>query len=259
MRKIRRALANPRKAIYVLIHHLGTLFGHLGHREYARFVVLTRSRTGSTMLTSFLNSHPNIYAMGEVFSWLNGKRYENVLNKVFSRQPANVKAVGFKIFYYHPQDDPSCGIWNELMNMRELRLIHLKRRNILRTLLSRKIAAKRDIWSATNGVARVDVDAKKVEFKVDELREEFERTRAWEEEYDKMFSTHPIVVVYYEDLVERPEMAFRWITDMLGLPHHKPKTALVKQNPEKLSQLIVNYEEVKQAFSGTQWESYFED
>src|SRR5690606_26460474 len=118
--------------------------------ECRKFIVLSRSRTGSNLLISFLNSHPNIRARGEMFARLNGKNCKDVLARGFARQPFYVKATGFKIFYYHPMDDDSGHVWDVLAELDDLRIIHLKRRNILRTLISRKIADTQGVWKASS-------------------------------------------------------------------------------------------------------------
>jgi len=211
------------------------------------------------MLISFLNSHPNIKAQGEIFSNLNGKNYKEILNKVFSRQPYYIKAKGFKIFYYHPQDDNSCDIWNELANMVGLYVIHLKRRNILRTLISRKIAGMQDVWETTKTNTSNRVNEKVVKFTVGELENCFEQTRRWENDVDRMFSDHQVLNIYYEDLIKSPEIELKKIADLLDLRYKKLRTNLKKQNPEETSKLISNYEELKAAFEGTEWGSFFED
>ena len=38
-----------------------------GHREYERFVILGRARTGSNFLRGLLNSHSQVVAFGEIF------------------------------------------------------------------------------------------------------------------------------------------------------------------------------------------------
>ena len=130
MNSVRRGIKNPKKALAVVSHKL---LSAVGNNQYRRFIVLSRSRTGSNLLISLLNSHPHIYTEREIFGKLSGRNY--------------VKAKGFKIFYYHPLDDDSCSIWDELQSLDDLYVIHLKRRNILRTLLSRKTAGIQDVWS----------------------------------------------------------------------------------------------------------------
>lgn len=230
------------------------------HADFQRFMVLSRSRTGSNMLLSFLNSHPNIHAEGEVFNRLNGRNYREILSRVFADQPPRILAKGFKIFYYHPLDDDSCAIWQDLEALDNLRVIHLKRKNILRTLISRKIAGYHDVWvdKATDGNDNV-CRRKAVSFSPKELRRGFEQTRQWEASGAQRFAGHPLISVYYEDLVRQPEAVFSKITDFLGVAYVQPKTALKKQNPERLRDLLVNYGELKEAFSGTEWQDFFED
>ena len=82
----------------------------LKSRGIKPFFVLTRSRTGSNMLISFLNSHPNIKAHYEIFRTLEGKNYNDIFNETFSKYDEGTKAIGFKIFYYHPHQ------WRENRN-----------------------------------------------------------------------------------------------------------------------------------------------
>ena len=230
-----------------------------GHQNYLKFIVLTRSRVGSNLLRYMLNSHHCIHAYGEIFSTLNGKNVHNVYSKIFCRHPKYIKAVGFKIFYYHPLDDDSNDIWTKLMETEKLHVIHLKRRNILRTLVSRKIAGQQGKWILTDKKSIGNIKEKKVHFKSDELKKGFEQTREWEKHFHHMFEPKSLIEVYYEDLVCQPEEEFKKILDVLSLPFSSPKIITKKQNPEKSSQLITNYKELKEAFSNTEWSGFFED
>lgn len=230
------------------------------HRDYRRFIVLTRSRTGSNMLISCLGSHPAIHAESEVFQRLNGRACAEILDTVFGEHPRRIRAVGFKIFYYHPLDDPHAGIWEILPAMRELHVIHLRRRNLLRTLVSRKIAGVRDIWSSLEeGQSDHTIGAKEVTMTVDELRAGFRQTREWEKEYLRMFRVQPLLEVIYEDFVADPEVQFRRITDFLGVRYRPPQTSLRRQNPEPLRRLLSNFDELARAFAGTEWAAFFDD
>ncbi len=112
---IAKSVREPRKAVSTLLHRL---LSPIGHRSYRRFVVLTRDRTGSNMLIQSLNSHPNIAADYEIFGKLNGESEKTILDRSFSKQPFYIKAKGFKIFYYHPQDADSSPIWRCLRRSR---------------------------------------------------------------------------------------------------------------------------------------------
>jgi LPS sulfotransferase NodH len=229
-----------------------------GHSDYKKFIVLSRSRTGSTMLISFLNSHPNICAEEEIFGLLNGRRSKDVLAKVFSRQPHFIKARGFKIFYYHPQDDKKNCVWDDLINMTDLSVIHLKRRNILRTLVSRKIAGVKKAYIQRRSSTEAAGAEKTVAFTLEELEKSFGATRNAEIAGARKFKNHPLLNLYYEDLTADPAGAFRKITEFLNVEYVEPKTEMRKQNPESLRKLISNYDELKAGFSESEWLPFFE-
>ena len=254
-RSLIRGIKNPKEIVTLISYKL---LSTVGHNKFKRFIVLSRSRTGSNMLISFLNSHSNIHAEGEILSKLSGRNHKNILAKVFAKQPFYVKAKGFKIFYYHPQDDKSSGIWNDLASLDDLYVIHLKRRNILRTLISRKIAGIQDVW-ATDQHSGADSKEIAITFTVDELSEGFNQTKAWEQAGDDKFRNHPLISIDYEDLVSHPEQTFRKVTEFLGVRYQQPETKLRKQNIKSMRETVTNYEELKSAFSGTEWQPFFDD
>lgn len=255
MKALKTVLTNPGKILRYVWYYV---FKLIGHRDYCRFIVLGRSRTGSNLLLSYLYAHPNVKTHGEVFGKLNGKDYNLVLGKIFSKQPFYIKAIGFKIFYYHPQDDPSSGVWDYLVNDTSIRVIHLKRRNILRTVTSRKIAGLQDVWFATQPNGDRQTRKKIVEFTAEELSKDFELTRAREEKGDWLFTNHRMLTVYYEDLVHQTDREFKRITEFLSLSSIQPFSTLRRQNPERLSDLIFNYDELKEEFAGSEWHHFFE-
>ena len=83
--------------------------------------------------------------------------------------------------------------------------------------------------------------------------------RAWERSGDEMFCNHPTISIDYEDLVNDCETTFRSITEFLGVQYIKPKTDLRKQNTRSMRETVTNYEELKSAFSDTEWQSFFDD
>ncbi len=247
---------NPRRILEKIRYRSLKVFGHT---DFIRFIILSRSRTGSNLLVSYLNSHPNIYCQGEIFSKLSGKNYIKLLTNAFSRQPYYIKATGFKIFYYHPTDSEHCSLWEKLENMPDLKVIHLKRRNILRTLISRKIAGVKDIWINNDGNQYIPEETKTIDFTYQELFNGFQETRQWETEGDQRFSGHHLLTLYYEDLARNKNLEIKKVTDFLELPFYPPMTSMVKQNPEKISELLIRYTELKEAFRETEWSSFFEE
>jgi LPS sulfotransferase NodH len=193
-----------------------------------------------------------------VFKQLNGRNYQEILDSTFSNHPKFVKSVGFKIFYYHPNDEHNSELWETLINMENLRVIHLKRRNILRTLISRKIAEIQDQWAKTNKeIQSRNKVPKQVSISVEDLNKGFNQTRRWENDGAHKFADHPIIDVYYEDLVENKDAELRKIWEFLDVSTFEAKTPLKKQNPESLSELLTNFDEISTYFLDTEWHPFF--
>ncbi len=138
---------------------------------FTRFVILSGARTGSTMLAQALNSSPDIICFRELFNLKTneidysvegyddrnaddlalrkGDPVRFLRERIFCQHPDSVKAVGFKFHYVHFWAFP--GLWEALTEDTDLRVLHLKRRNLLRMLLSRKIADITGVWQVEPG------------------------------------------------------------------------------------------------------------
>jgi len=256
--KIQKGIKDPKRGIKVINNRL---FGLVGHNNFTPFIILTRSRTGSNMLVSFFNSHPNVFCEAEIFGDISKHNYQEILRRTFRKQPHYCKAKGFKIFYYHPRDKSQSDVWKELVAMEKLHVIHLKRRNILKTLISRRIAGLTDTWKTqskkvVNKSMKQNLD---LNLTTEDLKEGFEKTQQWEREGGELFKDPPLISIDYEDLVANPEATFRQVTDFLGLVPMKPKTALKKQTTRSMRDSLPNYDSLKADFADSPWASYFED
>jgi len=252
---LKKCLKNPAKAWRYLANRVLAVFGH---EDFIKFIVLGRSRTGSNLLLSFLNSHSGVFAKGEIFQKLRGRDRKKILASVFNRQPRHIKAAGFKIFYYHPLDGENDLLWRELLDVPGLHVIHLKRRNILNTLVSRKIADAHNAWQITSGLKMAE-KPQAVLMDREELKRGFMKTREWEANAERMFVGHKLHTIYYEDLDADPLGTFKRVIDFLGLVYQPPRSKLKKQNTQGLKERIINYDELKDAFSGSNWAPFFEE
>jgi LPS sulfotransferase NodH len=228
-----------------------------GANNYRKFIIITRSRTGSNLLVSLLDSHPQIEAFGEMFNLLHGRRSEWVWNNVFSYKSKSTKLVGFKIFYYHPQDSDDSWVWDKIYGEKNIPIIHLKRDNVLRTYLSRQIAAKTKVWHDKSGKNSIDLSNKKVSLDPTQSIEEFNKTEAWVENATKRISDHNVLDISYEHLTgEHQKQTLDDIQKFLKVKPISLSSGMKKQNSEKLSDLIENYTEVESHLTGTKWEQF---
>jgi LPS sulfotransferase NodH len=248
----------------------------VGHSDYTRFIILGRSRVGSNLLRGLLNSHSQISVFGEIFQnekaigWampgyrqsgrlLQQFRHQPVAlleEKVFRRFPPHIAAVGFKIFYYHAQTEHWKPVWEYLRSQTAIRVLHIKRRNILETHLSRKRAAMTDVWVNTTGQKDGQPT---VTLNYDECLADFTQTRECENSYDRFFSDHPLMEIAYEDLSADISGCMAQVQAFLGVDHEVVMPVTHKQAMRPLSSSISNYTELKERFAGSPWESFFID
>ena len=60
--------------------------------------------------------------------------------------------------------------------------------------------------------------------------------------------------ISYEQYLSNPSL-LNEIQLLLGVPEKQLKSGVIKQNPESLEELIINYSEVEKALRGTKWEN----
>ena len=228
-----------------------------GDKKYNKFIIITRSRTGSNFLMSLLNSHPNILAKGELFRRLEGKSSDQVWNETFSKKPKHIKYVGFKIFYYHPLDSEDKEVWNYIKKDKNIKIIHLTRNNILRTVVSRAIADKTNTWTNKKG-KKIDISDKRVKIDIDSCLNDFKKTREDENRIRDNYKNRNLMELTYEDLVKDHQKVMNDVFNFLEIEINEVNSDYKKQNNEKLEDLITNYNDVVEAIKKSKW-SYILD
>jgi LPS sulfotransferase NodH len=249
-----------------------------GRTDYRRFVIVGLARTGSTLLVNLLNAHSGVLAFGELFRSPDAigwdvrpfvgyqnptllARYRSDPNKfleaeVFRRWPRRYEAVGFKLFYYHARQRRFSEVWDHLRADRDIRIVHIRRQNILKQYLSLKIAHATDVWSVTttplHEPAAIRLDA-------EECCRHFEFVREAEAACARFFGHNHVLDIFYEDLTEDEDRAVRRVQNFLGIRREKLTATLVRQRKATLPRAIANFEELKGAFIGTSWEPFFYD
>jgi LPS sulfotransferase NodH len=234
-----------------------TYFRMFGHRVDERFAIIGNARTGSNYLLDGLKSSPSIRMYHEIFASHNrrvGEDFEKIFSKVFQYESKSTRLVGFKVFYNHLTEAE----WNKLLACQELKIIHLTRRNLLRTVISLEIAFKTGQWtqSGKSGVPRekrVLLDPLKLIQRLEQIEEGESATR-------RRFCDRQILEIVYEDLVRSPQEVFESVGRYLGVAGIDPgRIRLKRQNPETLQQLILNYDEVQAVLQNTRFVAYLSD
>jgi len=250
-----------------------------GHRDYARFIILGEGRSGSNFLRGLLNSHPQTVAFGELFRfadsigwefpahdrYLSTPRLISLSQKtpaafleteVFRCFPGTIRAVGFKLFYYHAESGPRNEVWSYLEEHRDVRVIHIKRWNVLRAFLSLRKAFLTNRWTEANGAPP---DTLSVFLDYEECRHRFALADDVKGRYDALFRDHPRIEVVYEELERNHEGEMVRVQEFLGLDRHPVRPLTYKQAGMPLAQAISNYADLKKAFASTRWSEFFDE
>lgn len=277
LQNLKRQAVNLKDALTPQLKRLALEFNLVGgHTDYTRFIILGRSRSGSNFLRGLLNSHSQIITFEELFKnpemigWgLDGYSQDQrtleqfrtdpiafLEKNVFVKMPMEIKAVGFKLFYYHAHGTSLEPIWNYIKAHTEIRVLHIKRQNILKTHLSKKRAEITDSWINLTGEKE---QAPRITLDYEECKADFEQTRAWEDTYTQFFQQHHVLELVYEDLARNYAQRMEEVQAFLGVNRQAVQPQTFKQASRPLSEAITNYAELKHQFAGTPWQEFFTD
>ena len=251
------------------------------YRHYQKFIILSTARSGSNYLVSLLNSHSQIHCFGEVinptfvdltypgydpkpgyspeglleFRSRHPLRFINEI--VFQKYDCTINAVGLKIFYHHTRIKILNVIWSYLINMPNLKILHLKRKNLLKCYLSDIIAQKTNVWKIYD--PRHTTKDVRVELDPEECLSYFIRTRQDVDQFSSSLDSKDCLEIFYNGLVNDYVNETTRIQKFLNLEVQTLKSSLHKQNIRPLSQVISNYWDLKKRFETTPWREFFDD
>lgn len=240
-----------------------------------RFIILTDQRSGSNHLGDLLDSHRSVRVAGELFNpdhqhisrnhplpeGLRGMRARDpvaYLEAFFAQTlDPSITHLGFRIFHDHARSRTERSIWTTLRRTKELQVIHLKRRNALRNLLSLKLAMRSSEWQRLEGSPPVRYEPLRIEFK-----EAIAHFRARERSFargSRFFRRHQRTEIFYEDLERDEAHQMAALLRFLDLPPQSLTNRIRKQNHQRTEELITNYAELEARFRHTRWHEFFEE
>jgi len=276
--------------------------------NYVRFIILSGPRTGSNMLAEALNSSPSVRCFHEVLNFVQDFIMYDVYNadraegsaeddmafrerdpigfleqRIFGEYPDGIRAVGFK--YHYGQIWGLPGVFDHIVKDESIRVVHLKRRNRLRTLLSLKAARETGRWMevpmtparalgalrhpsrlvrkvaelARRPDAPTTVPEHGLTISHQELDEFIISAEMTESHFEEVFAQHPSMTVYYEDILHERDVVYESTQSFLDVEAYSLSVTLTKQHPEPARQLLSNFEELHSAFKGTKYAAWFEE
>jgi hypothetical protein len=177
---------------------------------------------------------------------------------IFIDYPEGIRAAGLRIAYYHAADDP---LWEYLIEDDTISVIHLTRRNIFRMLVSWEISKATGRW--IEYVSEANTVPTKIRVKISKqvcwdffYLVEAERALA-----RSMFPAGRIIDIIYEEFASAPKesAAVERVLEFLRLPTGPLSVRTRRQNPGRLSELVENFDELRNEFSCTRWSPFFSD
>jgi LPS sulfotransferase NodH len=233
-----------------------------------RAIILTTQRTGSTFLEDCLTTHPEIFCEGEIlmagmtirvphlihdsrqlaklYRFIVGGAWNptHLMTRFFSSGDKPVRI--FKAMYNHLA--VPCTL-RYLQRDEAIRVLHLRRHNVLKQYVSKLLLSKPRVkaWQphATKPVpvVRTHVDPEKA-------LENMRKTRAQYEHFERIFASHPRLALVYESMIADGALSTdvqQRICAFLGVSYHAMHSPLIKINPDRLQEMVINYEELARA------------
>lgn len=236
-----------------------------------KVVIITNGRTGSNLLVSYLNSSPDVRAYGEVF----GTYYlsSDFLMKRL-RQPGGVvrhlremlrrstteKITAVKMLYQHfderfrkRQELPELSnVLPELQHDPEVKIIHLRRENLLDVVVSNMLAKQSGNYVGKS----YNIEAITVPPRV--CRRQFMAIEERENYFRQAFPTERYLELTYEGLTEQPEETLAKVETFLGIENLEARSHIQKQNRASKIDVIANYDELHWFFRRSEYRRFFD-
>lgn len=244
------------------------------------FVIVGMPRTGSTLLATGLDQHPHATCFGELFHPNEYQRshvhallvgdertyfdpekedaIEFLQNNVFCERNAGSTAVGFKLLGEYVSGLGSQRLFLRLkQELRDLRIIHIARKNYLDVLISWEVARITKQWVILAGTCEERRTAEPILINEAMAARFFDHLHQMDRFHERFFVDCPYHRVPYEELEcdyqETMNSAFRF----LGLEKHPATPRTVQQRVRPTRETILNYDRLASAFAGTPYAAFF--
>lgn len=251
-------------------------------QENVRFVVVGTQRSGTTLVQTALDSHPQISCEGELFRmrhiikkiprrnwdkpgyrWWLDKRIDRWMLHTFIRR---ISVRQYLDWFFEQYSQPVLGfklMWNQTKRFpgtlpyildNKFIVIHVRRSNVFRSLVSRFAANARGQHHSTEIVEtpRIIVPTHNLLSQLDIITAD---NMSWEGIKGKL----PYLLIDYDDYVVNPLELNKRMLDFIGVSADVAiGSPLVKVTPNDLHKVIANYEEVEKMLKGTRYETMLE-
>ena len=235
-----------------------------------RFVLFGHYRTGSTLLTTLLNSHPEIECENEIlltsvqylccrvvspWHYIHGRAAGCPPDRVYG---ANVKLSQLRRLYSRRSNDLPEAFLRRL-HYSGWKFIYLRRLNIFRQSISNQLARTRQKWHE-----KEEYDIRDRSFRIDPralLKGMRWNGRIGKEEEQLMAGLPHVPVIYEKDLLppEQHQPTLDRIFRCLDLPTAPVSTTMVRAGADRLESYIENHDEIVRLVSTTEFAPFLDE
>jgi len=244
------------------------------------FIITCSIETDGYILANYLQSHPDILCHLEIYNLNGAGRFSGVYGERIKNEPGYEKAlaeymdkypipflykivfdaqkqsaVGF-IFKYQELLLPQFAITrNAIKRDRDIKIIHLRRRNLLRLYLLQNL----NTCTINNLESLIYEPVYLDPISCVEYFSQMERMQIY---ISKFFSDHQVYNVDYEDIIsDHGENVLSKIQEFIDVPIRKLSITLKKQYlyDLNLKQVIANFNELQSYFKDTPYEQFLKE
>ena len=240
-----------------------------GRKRKDKFMISCTARSGSSMLSTLLNSHPRVLCHGEILAaphesagpyhelrkqgtdvdeWLRDYRQEHPGAYLYDVcfNPAGHQSVGFKFKMEESLADAYKSFRDLLVADTDIKIIHLQRKNILDKYVSLQMTKQSGVFSIRSSSQRPKLSPFTID--IPDFIAFVRKDRQRYESAIELFKDHPCLHVTYEELCESRPEALAKVQDFLELPQADLATMMVKVI-KKNTDLVLNLDEVREALA----------
>ena len=252
------------------------------NRDYQKFIVISHHRSASSLIINTLQGHPNVSRFGEIFLprrvqlgkpgycensqrlYYLRKQYpiEFLERFIFTGYQDNVQAMGFKLFPEQLDFPHMAPVWDWIESHTDIKIIFLSREDLLAYYTSFVLALKTKLWGvgSQKQLAKAEKERKKnrtVRLEYDKCLAAFEKRKRLNDYALDRCKNHDILKVSFEDVTSDLNRNLLRSQEFLGLAPQELKVRTKRQQVRPMSDVISNYQELKEQFASTEWSYLF--
>lgn len=230
------------------------------------FVIISAARSGSWLLVELLNQHRLIACNGEPLNphdpnWpaererLSGECLLSLCLDATIVKPAGAPIAGFKLLREHVQNERGAGLLDATLRRRGIRVILLRRGNLLESLRSLAQVEQTGRWQDPVGDAGA---AHPVRLPPDRCASYFAKVDGFFADLRSRCAHLERVELTYEDLTGAPR-PLDPVWKLLDVaPVSAQRTVLNRQEARPLRETVANFDELREHFVDTPYGQFFD-